>query len=203
MIVKAYEWTNGTVTPIDGGEVNDNGIVTLNLTFGWYRLKMFKSTNAGLILINETKADLTVENKTVEMNVTCKLLGLNVTVRVVDFLGSPIPDVTVRLELISTNLSYNKTGSGEFFFNDVVGGKYRILVFLHDSETPYLIETVYLDKPNTIITLKDRDHVEFLGNLMEVWAFATIVVIMVAAVITVIAVAYKRLSKRWISKEKV
>jgi len=203
VIVKAYEWTNGTATPTDEEEINDNGIVTLNLTFGWYKLEVFKPTNAGLILLNETKADLTVENKTVEINVTCKFLGLNVTVRVVDFLGSPIPNVTVRLELTSTNLSFSKTGSGEFFFGGIIGGKYKILVFLHDSETPYLIETVYLDEPNTIITLKDRDHIEFLGNLMEVWAFATIIVIMVAAVITVIIIAYKRLSKRWISKEKV
>jgi len=117
VIVKAYEWTNGTAAPTDEGEVNDNGIVTLNLTFGWYKLEVFKPTNAGLILINETKADLTVENKTVEMNVTCKLLGLNVTVRVVDFLGSPIPDVTVRLELTSTNLSYSKTGRNNSYNN--------------------------------------------------------------------------------------
>ena len=203
MIVKAYEWTNGTSVPTDEGESDENGVVTLGLTFGWYRIRVFKPTEAGEILVNETKAELTIQNETVGMKIKCKLLGLNLTVRVIDILGSPIPNVTVRLELISTGLSFNETGSGEFFFNDVVGGRYKILVFLPNDDLPYLMDTVYLDKPNTVITLMDKDHINLFGILIGTYTFVMAIIIGIVAALIVIVVVFRRLSKRWISKEKV
>ena len=130
-------------------------------------------------------------------------LGLNLTVRVIDILGSPIPNVTVRLELISTGLSFNKTGGGEFFFNDVVGGKYKILVFLPNDDVPYLINTVYLDKPNTVITLRDKDHINLFGILIGTYTFVMAIIIGVVVALIVIVVVSRRLSKRWIGEEKV
>ena len=203
LIVKAYEWTNGTSVPTAEEESDENGVVTLGLTFGWYRIRVFKPTEAGEILVNETKADLTIQNETVEMKIKCKLLGLNLAVRVIDILGSPIPNVTVRLELISTGLSFNKTADGEFRFNDVVGGKYKILVFLPNDDAPYLIDTVYLDKPNTIITLRDKDHINLFGILIGTYTLVMAIIIGVVAALIVMVVVSRRLSKRWISKEKL
>ena len=203
MIVRAYEWTAGISTSVDEKVSDENGTVTLNLSFGWYRLRIFNSTKAGLILVNETKAVLTAQNETVKMNIKCKLLGLDVTVRVVDFLGIPLPNVTVKLELASTNLSFSKTGGGEFSFRNIIGGKYKILVYLPNSETPYLMDTVYLNSSSAMVTLRDGDHVNFFGILIETNAFVTTIILIVAVTITAVVAAYRRLSRRWIGKEKV
>ncbi|RLI22515.1 hypothetical protein DRO54_00980 [Candidatus Bathyarchaeota archaeon] len=203
LIVRAYEWTSGTAVPTDEGESNQDGIVTLDLTFGWYKLRIYKRVDSNEVLVNETKVELTTQNETVEVNIKCNLLGLNVTIKVVDFFGNSLPEVSIKMERASDGLSFERAGSGEFMFEDMIGGKYTVYVFLSGSQTPYLKETIYLDKSGATIILKDAAHVNFFGILIETYVFATMLAIIIVVAIFIIVMAYRSLAKKWISKEKV
>lgn len=197
LTVEAYEWTSGTATPSDKGQTDFNGIVTLNLTFGWYRLRILNSS----ILVNETKVELTAPERSISATIKCKLLDLNLTVRVLDFFGVPIPNI--KIKLVMDGFSCEKFGNGEFFFNGLVGGEYRVFVFLHQGDTPYLAGAFYLNKPGTVITLRDESHVNFFGTLIGTQTFAMIITIIVIITVFIAAFIYRRLARKWIGKEKV
>jgi len=188
--VKVYEWTTGTASPIESSITDDEGKATLPLSFGWYKLRVFK----GNILVNETKVELTSENETISATIYCKLLDLNLTIKVLDYFGVPIPKVKVALNI--SGVSYENVGDGEVTFENLVGGNCKISVFLPSNyDSPYIVKTVYLDKSD-VLTLKDENHVGFLGTLIETRAFATIILVLVIAVVFAAIFIYRNLIKR-------
>jgi len=188
--VKAYEWTSGTASPIQSSVTDDEGKVTLPLSFGWYKLRVFK----GKILVNETKVELTSGNATISTIVNCELLDLNLTVKVLDYFGFPIPQAKVVLDI--NGVLNEKVGNGEISFEKLIGGNCKISVFLPPNyDSPYIVKTLYFGKSGSI-TLKDEKHINFLGALVETSTFSTIILILIIAVVFATIFIYKRLIKR-------
>ncbi len=188
--VKVYEWTTGTASPIESSITDDEGKATLPLSFGWYKLRVFK----GKILVNETRVELTSENETISATIYCKLLDLNLTIKVLDYFGVPIPKVKVALNI--SGVSYENVGDGEVTFENLIGGNCKISVFLPSNyDSPYIVKTVYLGK-SEVLTLKDENHVSFLGTLIETRAFATIILVLVIAIVFAAIFIYRNLIKR-------
>ena len=188
--VKVYEWTSGTVSPLQSNVTNDEGKATLPLSFGWYKLRVFKEN----ILVNETKIELTSENQTVLATIHCKLLDLNLTVKVLDYFGFPIPQVKVVLDM--NGVSYEKTGNGEISFKKIIGGNCKIFVFLpSDYTSPYIVKTFYLCKSETV-TLRDENHINFFGALVETRMFATITIVVLISMAFAAILIYRSLTKK-------
>jgi len=189
--VKAYELT--FAYPAGESETDDSGKATLKLTFGKYELKVFMND----VLLNETEVDLILQNETVLLTINCRIYDVNLSVKVSDFFGNPIPNAKVEVAKEKTPYRWESptNASGIASFPKIVGGNCQIKVYIGDSATPCLTQSVYIDQAKTI-TFKASRYVVFLGFLMETMVFSTLITLIVVALLALIFFAYLLLKKR-------
>ena len=180
--VKAQELMGG----LSYSENTDiNGTAVLNCTFGKYVVKVYASE----ILLNETTIDL-FQNQ--NMSIICKLYGLNVSIKVVDYFGQPIPNanVTLQREGLASSLHRTTQPDGVATFSSITGGNLQIAVYLSDQPHSCVAEWLFVDS-SKVIEIKLEKYVVLAGFLVETSNLTTAMII-AATVLLVLLIEVNR-----------
>ncbi|MDH5447971.1 MAG: carboxypeptidase-like regulatory domain-containing protein [Candidatus Bathyarchaeota archaeon] len=187
-LVKVYDWGIGLSGLVGEGNTNASGEVAFNFTFGKYIVKVYKDG----VLLNETSMFL--KDDPTSFAVYCKLYNLTLEVSVLDYFGQGISDANVTIEREGTILSSSTTrGNGVAQFTELIGGDYKIFVYI--AEKPYKITTLYLQEPKTV-TLKIEEIVSIGGFITETSHFITAVLILLVIIVFLLAFIYRRFKSR-------
>ena len=180
--VKAQEFMGGLHY---SKTTNINGTAILNCTFGRYFVRVY----IGEIQLNETTVDL-FQNQNI--SITCNFYGLTVSVRVIDYLGQPIPNANVTLQREGLQPRSNITKSnGVATFSDFIGGSVQIAIYLSDKTQP-CIETASSVVSSATIEIKIGKYVLIAGILVETSRLATALVIAAAIILVILVEVYRR-----------
>jgi hypothetical protein len=195
--------TSGTLNPISGAQVNltevrgglqyfeatgVDGGATFSCTLGKYLVEIY---DQGGIKLNETTVNL---NQTANLSVSCSIYGLDISIRVVDYFGQPIPNVNVTLQRTGQRGSHVAGADGLASFSNIVGGSTQVTVRLSGQSDPCVVTTTYLDSSRTIELKIDR-YVALAGMLLETAHLLTfiIVVLIVVAILCLEVLRRRRL----------
>ncbi len=180
--ISLVELTNGLFYTATTGS---SGSVTSQVTFGKYRLQIYKDN----ILINETTIEAFGAS---QLQIICNLYGIPVSVSVVDFFGTPISNANVTLNGPATEqLSAMTKGDGTATFNNVIGGDVQIVAYAQGAQSSYQAVTLTVNKPTSVTIQIDRYIV--LGSiLIPVSSFITLIIILIALVLLVTVEVYRR-----------
>jgi len=183
--------TSGNLNPISGAQVNltevkgglqysnatgVDGSVAFSCTLGKYLMEVYDQSG---IKLNETVVNL---NQTANLSVSCSLYGLDLSVRVVDYFGQPIPNVNVTLQRTGQRRSDVAGADGMASFNSIVGGSTQVAVYLSGQSDPCVIKTTYLDSSRTIELKIDR-YVGLAGMLLETAQVLTLIIVVLIVVV--------------------
>ncbi len=180
--INLVELTNGLFYT---ATTDSSGSATSQVTFGMYRLQIYKDN----ILINETNVEAFGAS---QQQIICNLYGIQVSVSVVDFFGTPISNANVTLNGPATErFSAMTQGDGTATFNNVVGGDMQIVAFAQGAQNSYQAVTLSVDKPTSVQIQIDRYIV--LGSfLIPVSSLITLIIILVAIVLFATVEIYRR-----------
>jgi hypothetical protein len=141
------------------------------------------------IELNVTSVDLFTDGN---VSILCQLYELNVSIRVLDYLGQPISNVNVKLERDGLLPRSTRTlGDGKATFNSVTGGTLQITVYLF-SETQPTMENVFWVDNSTTVDIRAEKYVMLAGSLIETGQLATIVIIGAIVVLILSLEVYRR-----------
>ncbi len=164
---------------------DSSGSTTSQVTFGMYRLQIYKNS----ILINETNIDAFNDS---QQQIICTLYGIQVSVSVVDFFGTPISNANVTLNGPATErFSAMTQGNGAATFNNVIGGDMQIVAFAQGAQNSYQAVTLTVDKPTSVQIKLDR-YVALGSLLIPVSSLIAIIIILVAIVLFATVEIYRR-----------
>ncbi|MEM3458142.1 MAG: hypothetical protein QXN36_06955 [Candidatus Bathyarchaeia archaeon] len=167
-------------------KTNAEGIVIFNAVFGNYSVEVYEENG---IKLNETVVAL-FENKNV--SISCNLYGLDVTVRVVDYFGQPIPNALVVLQREGmSESSYSTQANGAVTFNNVIGGNIQITVYLAEQTQPYAGGN-YIIEGSTTIEIRIGKYVMLAGLLIETIHLVTAIIIILIVVFLLAIEVYRR-----------
>lgn len=180
--INLVELTNGLFYT---ATTDSSGSATSQVTFGMYRLQIYKDN----ILINETNIEVFGAS---QQQIICSLYGIQVSVSVVDFFGTPISNANVTLNGPATEqLSAMTQGDGTATFNNVIGGDMQIVAFAQGAQNSYQAVTLTVDKPTSVRIQLDR-YIVLGGFLIPVSSLITIIIILVAIVLFATVEIYRR-----------
>ncbi len=161
------------------------GTAMFNCTFGRYTVKVYTSG----VEVNETVTDL-FQNE--NMSIRCKLYGLTVSIKVVDYFGQPIPNANVTLQREGLPPRSNITEyNGVAAFSDFVGGSVQIAIYLNDQTQP-CIETASSVVSSTTIGIKIGKYVLIAGILVGTSQLTTALIIAASIILIVSIEVYRR-----------
>ncbi len=182
--VKVYEWGIGLSGLVGMENTGATGEVAFNSTFGKYIVDVYKDE----ILLNQTT--ILLINQPTTLTVYCRLYNLTLGINVLDFFGQGTPNANITIVREGTVLSSLNTGvGGGAQFTNLVGGNYRILVYI--GEKTYESTTLYLQE-STTITLKIGGIVSIGGFITETSLFITAVFMSLLIAIFLLAFIYHR-----------
>ncbi|MCX8150430.1 MAG: carboxypeptidase-like regulatory domain-containing protein [Candidatus Bathyarchaeota archaeon] len=176
---------------------NGNGDVSLQVTFGQYRVRVYSSEN---ILLNETT--LSVLDNT-QSQIRCATYNLQVSVKVVDYFGNAISNVNVQLSRQGASPRVAVTqGDGTVTFQNVIGGNIDIMAYITGSEGSYIAENIYVDSP-TAVQLQMANYVALGPLLIGTNALIASLLILIVLALFVLAEVFQRKTfKLWHRKIK-
>ncbi len=164
-----------------------NGAASTQATFGMYRARIYKDN----VLINETNVDVF---STSQQQIHCTLFGIQLTVTVVDFLGTPISNVNVTLngpEKISAQTQSN----GKATFNEIIGGNMQIIAQASGVQDAYQAVTLTVNQPAEL-QLKIDKYVAVGPILIQASLLITILIVLVAVIaLLLVEVFWRRRTK--------
>jgi hypothetical protein len=186
--VKAQELTGGL--PYENN-TNTKGIATISkCTFGKYDMTIYDAEG---IKLNETV--ISVLNQTLStqnISISCKLWGLTLSVKVVDYFGQPLSNVNVTLQQEGLAPRSQRTQSnGVATFSSVSGGNLQITIYLSGQTQPYMAEGVYLANSMTI-GIKLEKYVLLAGFLVETTSLVTVILIAASVILVLFVEVYRR-----------
>ena len=160
-----------------------NGGATIQATFGMYRARIYKDTT----LINETNVEVFSSS---QQQIRCTLYGIQLSVKVVDFFGSPISNVNVTLNGPVT-ISVATKGDGTATFNDIIGGNMQIIAQSSGTKDAYQSVTLTVNQP-TSVQIKIEKYVALGSLLIQTSSLISILIILVAIIVLVIVEVFRR-----------
>jgi len=173
------------------GNTTAEGTVAFRSTFGKYKLEVF---DVDAIKLNETYVSL-FQNQNI--TIYCILYGLDIYVKVVDYVGQPISNLNVTLQREELKARFNQTQSdGVATFNHVTGGNVWVAVYLSGVAEPYVSKKVFVDK-STTIEVKVEKFILLVGFLVETSHLITALIIIAILIAILLVEVYKiKLKKR-------
>jgi len=187
-VVNVYDWGIGLNGLVGTGNTGAIGEITFNSTFGKYTVRVYK---VGMLL-NETTI-LLIDQPTT-LAVYCKLYRLTLSVNVLDYFGQGVSNANVTIEREGIVISSLNTGGDGFAqFTGLIGGNYKIFVYI--AEKPYKITTIYLQEPKTV-ALKIEEIVSIGSFITETGYFITAIFILLIVVVFLLAFIYRRIRSR-------
>jgi hypothetical protein len=168
------------------GAVTDNaGKVTVEVTFGKYRLRVY----TGNILLNETVVEAFSDT---QIDIRCILYNLQVSVKVIDYFGQPIDNVNVMLRGQENLTRSAKTKTdGTARFDSVIGGNMQIIAYLTGKEASYEAVNLRLESP-TAIQIKMGKYVLLGPFLIETSLLATLIIVLAVVIVFLSVEVYRR-----------
>jgi hypothetical protein len=165
---------------------NLDGNAVLSCTFGKYFVKVY----AGEIVLNETALDL-FQNQSI--SIQCRLYGLTVSVKVVDYFGQPISNanVTLQREGLASSLHHTTQPDGVATFSSITGGNLQIAVYLSDQTNSCMAEWLFVDS-SKVIEIKLEKYVVLTGFLVETSSLITAIIIAVTVLLVLLIEVYRR-----------
>ena len=193
--VEAYEW--GSERVMESGVTDTSGSVSLDYTFGRYRIRVY-NYSAELqreVVLNETVIDLIEDEKFVVMYST--IFNLDLSVKVVDYFGQPIPNAILELERkfdqvyesIAT-LTTKSDGKASF---PRIGGNSRVSVYL--SGKLFEARTLHLNESQVVVFKIDR-LVSVGGIPLETTQLVAGISLGIMVAMLVLALLYRKLRSR-------
>jgi hypothetical protein len=187
-MVKAQELMRGLLYE---NNTNTEGIATISkCAFGKYNMTIYDAEG---IKLNETV--ISVLNQTLStqnISISCKLWGLTLSVKVVDYFGQPISNVNVTLQqggLAPRSQSTQSNGVATFI--NVSGGNLQITIYLSHETQPYMAEALYLGN-STTIGIKLEKYVMLAGFLVETSSLVTVALIAATVILVLLLEVYRR-----------
>jgi len=156
--VNVTEWSSGLLVGNNATDVW--GSVSLNLTFGRYKIKVYNYSAElnSLVVLNETVVDLT--DRLLEI-VHCRIVNLTPSVLVIDYFGQPIPNAEVKIERFSeikqewVEIAPGKrTDSNGVALLPRIGGDYSISVYVMGHLSG--IKSFYIDESSMLVFKMDK-----------------------------------------------
>ena len=170
------------------GAITDTaGTVTVEVTFGKYRLRVYTDN----IQLNEAHALIEVFSDT-QSEIRCSLYNIQVSVAVVDYFEQPIPNINVTLHGpgIGTRSAMTQT-DGTTTFSKVIGGNIQIIMYPTGMESSYEAVNLQIEEPTTI-QIKMAKYILIGPFLIETSALATFIIILLAIILFVSIEVYRR-----------
>lgn len=188
--VELVELTSG----IFNGAVTDTlGTVTMDVTFGKYRVKIFAENE---VLLNETILEVFNDRET---RIVCYLYNIEISIAVVDFFERPIPGVNVILQEASTDRRLLRTEmDGTATFNNVIGGSIQIIAYPVGIENCYGAYNLQIQEP-TNIHIKMEKYVLLGPLLIEVSHLTTLILILFTVVLFFSVEVFRKKNKHSIA----
>ena len=162
---------------------DNNGATAIKATFGMYRARLFKDN----LLINETNIQVFSSG---QKQIRANLYGIDLSVSVVDFFGSPISNVQVTING-QQQLSEPTQNNGKATFNDIIGGSMQIIAQASGTPNAYQAITVNVNQPGTVQIKMDKYIV--LGSLLiQASSLITILIILSAIILFALVEVVRR-----------
>jgi protocatechuate 3,4-dioxygenase beta subunit len=171
--VNVSEWS--TWLPQGSKTTDQSGSVDFFITFGKYKVSVsnYSVELKRVVVINETIIDLTEEKQW--MLIYCKLLNLDLTVKVVDYFGHPIPNALVKIKRENVEMKDLTTGSsGTATLEGIIGGEYQVSVYIRGKLCGTMSQSVDASKE---MVCKIDGCVVIGGYPMETSQFITLVLL--------------------------
>ncbi len=164
-------------------KANAGGIAQTQATFGIYRVRIYKD-NA---LINETTLQIFND---IQQQIRCTIYGIQLTVSVVDFFGSPISNVKVSL---NGPESYSQVtgGSGKATFSNIIGGDVQIIAQSQSDQGAYQAIKATINQPTTVQMKLDK-YIALGSMLIQASSLITVLIILLALVLFALLEVYRR-----------
>ena len=164
-----------------------NGTAVINCAIGRYKIEVYGKRANNYLKLNETTVNLFEET---QIPMVCKIYGLNMSIKVIDYFGQLIPNVNVELQ--RENLQYPPSESnGLVTFNNIIGGDMRITVYLSGQSNPCVTLTSFVDS-SEVIEIKLEKYVVLAGFLVETSSLTTAIIIVATAILVLSIEVYKR-----------
>ncbi|MGE5187427.1 MAG: hypothetical protein ACM3JE_00200 [Betaproteobacteria bacterium] len=152
---------------------DSNGAASAQVTFGVYRARIYKDN----IFVNETTVQAFSSG---HKQITCSLYGIQVTVRVVDALGSPVSNVQITLNG-PQKLSGVTKGDGTTTFDNIIGGSMQIIAQAQGAPDIYQAITTTVTQAGTVQVRMDK-YIALGSTLIPASLLVTIIIILFAVV---------------------
>jgi hypothetical protein len=173
--IEMFEVTSGL---FNSATTDAAGTVTVEVTFGKYKLRVYKDD----ILLNENVVEVFSDTK---IEIRCSLYNIEISVRVVDYFEQPIPNINVRLQRSGVEtLSDTTQKNGIATYSNVIGGNMQIIAYPEDVENSYQARNLQVEEPTTI-QIQMSQYILFGPFLIESSALATLVIILAAVILFV------------------
>jgi hypothetical protein len=180
--IELIELTNGL---FNSATTDSSGAVNTQVTFGTYHAKVYKDN----ILINETNIQAFGSS---QKQIRCTLYGIQVSVSVVDFFGSPISNANVTLNGPATEkLTATTQGDGTATFTNVIGGNMQIIASAPGVDNGYQALALTVNQP-TSVQVKMEKYVSVGGLLVQASTLLTLALIIVAVILVVVVELFIR-----------
>jgi hypothetical protein len=169
------------------GNTNTEGMIVFSsVAFGKYIIEVY---DADGIKLNETTVNL-FQNQNV--SIVCKLYGLTVSFRIVDYFGQPIPNlnVTLQRENLASYSSITQV-DGIATFNDITGGSFQISINLLNQIQQAEAKAIYVGDSATI-EIKLEEYVILAGFLVNTVILVTIIIIVATILLALLVEVLRR-----------
>jgi hypothetical protein len=168
-----------------GNVTDSSGTVTMEVTFGKYRLRVYTDN----ILLNETIIEVFSDT---QREIRCSLYNIQVWVTVVDYFAQPIPNVNVQLNGlgIGTRSATTQT-DGTATFSNVIGGNMQIIAYPTGMENSYEAMNLQIEEP-TAVQIKMAKYILIGPFLIETNVLATCIIIFAAILLFLSLEIYRR-----------
>jgi len=183
--IEIYEFAGGlynkTTTDLNSGNA------TFDSTFGLYKIRLYNIE--GTIILNETYYSLIDANAFFILR--SSIYNANLSVKVLDYLGRPMPNVKVKLERENVGQRELTTdGNGVAFFESIIGGDCLVSICI-SGETPTETVKVYVEK-STVATITLEKYMVIFGIVTETTQFGVFITLIVLIVLFTFFLLYRR-----------